>query len=171
MKVVEYTYHNPNVTSSALSEIWYSSTSRELFVRFRDSGTIAGYADVSPVALDKLMQASSVGSHFSKYIKNAGYKGVNSDGVQFRSAPGLAKKNTDVKGYTLPTPTPAQNAWQAKDFMPSVLGKYEFTITGKVLKTVEEKIRANTMEEAINLFKGKHGADTSKVQKVALDVE
>lgn len=163
MKVVEYTYHNPSPRSSALGEIWYSSTSRELFVRFKESGTIAGYADVSPVALDKLLQASSLGSHFSKYIKGAGYKGINTDGVQFRSAPGLAKKNTDVKGYGQP--------WQAKDFMPSVLGKYEFTITGKVLKTVEEKIRANTMEEAINLFKGKHGADTSKVQKVALDVE
>lgn len=162
MKVVEYTYHNPNVNSSALSEIWYSSTSRELFVRFRDSGTIAGYADVSPVALDKLMQASSKGSHFSKYIKGAGYKGINSDNVQFRSAPGLAKKNTEVKNPF---------SWQTKDFMPSVLGKYEFTITGKVVKHVEEKIRANTMEEAINLFKGRHGASTTQVSKVSLDVE
>lgn len=162
MKTVEYTYHNPNVRSSAIGEIWYSSTSRELFVRFKQTGTIAGYADVSPVALDNLLAASSIGSHFSKYIKNAGYKGVNSDGVQFRAAPGLAKKNTDVKSYP---------AWQAKDFMPSVLGKYEFTISGKVLKTVEEKIRANSMEEAINLFKGKYGADTSKVQKVSLEVD
>lgn len=162
MKVVEYTYHNASPRSTALGEIWYSSTSRELFVRFKDSGTIAGYADVSPVALDNLLMSKSLGSHFSKYIKGA-YKGINSDGVQFRSAPGLAKKNTDVKGYG--------SAWQAKDFMPSVLGKYEFTVTAKVLKTVEEKVRANTMEEAINLFKSKHGADTSKVQKVSLEVD
>lgn len=162
MKVVEYTYHDPNVRSSAISELWYSSTSRELFVRFKNSNTIAGYADVPPYVLDDFVRASSKGRFFARNIKSAGYKGINSDGVQFRTAPGLARKHTDVR-------QPA--SWQTRDFMPSVLGKYEFTITGKVLKTVEEKIRANSMEEAINLFKGKHGADSTKVQKVSLDVE
>lgn len=160
MKTLEYTYHNANPRSSALSEIWYSSTSRELFVRFKDSSTIAGYANISPEVLDDMLMAKSLGSYFVRNIKGV-YKGVNSDGVQFRVAPGLARKNTEAYAPK----------WQAREFMPTVLGKYEFTITAKVLKTVEEKVRANSMEEAINLFKGKYGADTSKVQKVSLDVE
>lgn len=152
VKTVDYTYHDPKVTSSAISEIWYSSTTRELFVKFRDSQQVAGYSDVSPVAADKLADAASVGQYYAKYIK-PNYKGINTKDVVFRAAPGLAKKTTtpsNIQGPIFPT----KNVYTTIQVSP----KKKFQVTGYVLRpqSTTDTIEADTFEEAIALFRKKY---------------
>lgn len=158
-KVVEYTYHNPNVNSSAISEIWYSSPSRELYVKFRDSGQLAGYADVSPVAADKLVDASSVGQFYAYHVKGV-YKGLDTSNLTFRSAPGLDKKKTNV--YPGPTPKATKPKSAAAPVTPT---KKSFRVRGNILKPVPvtEMIMAETMEEAMELFRQKYAAKEPEV--------
>lgn len=157
VKVVNYTYHDPKVNSTAISEIWYSSTTRELFVRFAESGQIAGYSDVSPVAADKLVDAHSVGSYYARYIK-PNYKGINTADVEFRAAPGLAKKTTDKKTYggqpMFPKATPAPGVYTPTQTVP----KKTFRVSGTVLKptAISDDIVASSMEEAMELFRKKY---------------
>ncbi len=155
-KLVQYTYNAKTPHSSAFDEVWYSSTSRELFVKFRGSGQIAGYADVSPFAADKFFNASSLGGHYAHYIK-PNYPGVNTSEIEFRSAPGLAKKNTVAPSYGVyvaPTPTTKP--------------KKRFYVSGTVLKPTahSEQVYADTFEEAIELFRKNNAGKEPEVKEV-----
>ena len=162
VKVVEYTYHDPNVNSSAISELWYSSTTRELFVKFKGTGQIAGYSDVSPIAADKLVDAHSVGSYYARYIKN-NYTGINTKEVEFRAAPGLAKKTTDKKTFGGQPMFPAPGV-----YTPAQVKKKNFRVTGTILKPVShsEVFMAETMEEAIAEYRKKYGTKEPEVTGV-----
>jgi hypothetical protein len=157
-KIVQYTHNAKTPQSSAFSEVWYSSTSRELFVKFRDSGQIAGYSDVSPLAADKFFDSASLGAHYAKYIK-PNYPGVNTKDVEFRSAPGLAKKTTVAPTYGVyvaPAPKPAAKP------------KKTFYVSGVILKPVHvsEQFFAESFEEAIELFKTKYAKREPEVKEV-----
>jgi hypothetical protein len=58
------------VNSTNLSHIGYDETSKTLKVRFRENGAEYKYLDVSKNAYDRLMNAKSIGSFFSIYVKN-----------------------------------------------------------------------------------------------------
>jgi hypothetical protein len=152
-KTVEYTFNTKTPGSSAIEEVWYSSTARELYVKFKGSKQIAGYADVSPLAADKFIEASSLGSHYAKYIK-PNYPGVNTQDVQFRSAPGLAKKTTVAPTYGV--------------YTAPVKPKKRFYVSGVILKpsTHSESIEAESFEEAIAIFRKKHADKAPEVREV-----
>jgi len=160
VKTVDYTYHDPKVNSSAISEIWYSSTTRELFVKFRDSEQVAGYSDVSPVAADRLVESASVGGYYAKFVK-PNYKGINTKDVEFRAAPGLAKKTTTPKAA--PGSYTAAQTLANKKPTPLPTKKNQFTITGRVLKpqTVTDYVMAETLDEAIAIFKASHAGEST----------
>lgn len=56
------------VTSSSISAIGYDPESRTLHVEFQ-SGRAYHYKGVSPEEHDALMNAKSIGAHFSKFIR------------------------------------------------------------------------------------------------------
>lgn len=57
------------VKSSAISHVGYDSDSREMTVRFKESGKDYVLPDVSPIQHARLMQAKSIGKHFHKHFK------------------------------------------------------------------------------------------------------
>lgn len=60
------------VSSSQISSIGYKRTMQILEVEF-NNGAVFQYFDVPERVYDGLMSASSIGSHFHRYVKNAGY--------------------------------------------------------------------------------------------------
>lgn len=160
-KVVEYTYHTPAINSEVIKAVWYSSTARELYVKL-PNGQIAGYADVSPLAFDRFMDAPSKGQRYNSHIKNV-YKGIDGS-VEFRAASGLAKKTAAPGVYS---------SWHSNSVLPPVTvapakPKQRFTINGTILKptAINEVVEADSFEEAITKFREKYKAVEPVVQGV-----
>lgn len=75
-KTVEYTHHQ-TVNSSALTDAWYNEDTTELYVKFKNSGTIAGYGGVPRWEFDDLVTAYSVGAAYSHLKNHGGYRTLN----------------------------------------------------------------------------------------------
>jgi hypothetical protein len=58
------------VESSSIAAIGYSAESRELYVRFRESGETYVYFDVEARVADEFMSAESKGAFFNRRIKD-----------------------------------------------------------------------------------------------------
>lgn len=63
------------VISNNISHIGYDENARVLKVRFKQGGEYH-YSDVPPEVYVNLLTAESIGSHFAKNIRKAGYKFV-----------------------------------------------------------------------------------------------
>ncbi len=147
---VLYTYHK-KTDSTAISDVWYNAANRELFIKFRGSGTIAGYKDVSPIAVDRLVMAGSIGRHYSQYIKNGEYDGINTQDLELVSA------------------YPAQVG--TFKFSQPKQAKKVFTITGVVTKEISQQVQAHSMEEAVNAFIEEHKNDKISVKTASVSFE
>lgn len=128
--------------SSSLTDVWYSTTEQKLFVKFKSTGTVAGYSGVSPYAWGQFKKAVedpwlSAGSFYSRNIKPV-HRGIDSN-VNF----------VDRKKAALPTA--ADNG-------------LSFTIAGYA--PVSVTVRAKDMAEAIELFRQAH--PNAKVSEAAV---
>jgi hypothetical protein len=74
---VFYDFHEDDLNSSAIAEVFYDSYNLELFVKFHN-GTLAGYSGVPQERYDRLVDAASVGSYYSWSIRGS-YDGINGD--------------------------------------------------------------------------------------------
>lgn len=136
-------YHKVK-NSSNLAEVWYSTQERVLYVKFL-SGTVAGYKDVPLRVFNEfettiIFPGMSAGSFYSRNIRNQ-YKGINSDGVKF------------IRGK------------RPKAYVPQTKKEQlQFTVTGWV--PVSVTVRADSLEEAIELFKDAHSEGRVSEAKV-----
>lgn len=161
-KIVEYTSHLPVLSSSAVKKVWYSAPTRELYVEV-PSGAKYGYRDVSPVAFDKFMDASSKGAFYNKHIKGvySSTGDLSFSGVEFRAAPGLSKKSTEPSKYTaggyVSASWPATNVTgsQVNPVVPKATSNSWFVVRGEALlpSDVSKKYAAGSLEEAMEMFR------------------
>lgn len=144
MTVVEYTYHNDSVDSTAISQIWYNTNTKALFVEFQDSGTIAGYSNVPAEVVDELLDSSSIGRYYTQNIKNK-YHGINTEDIEFREA-FKPRRWTFDNNFLVDDTKPG--------FVPS-LNAYEVTAVVPMTDTVA----ASSYDDAVAAFGQIHGAD------------
>lgn len=137
MKTVNYDYHEPDISSSAISDIWYASDTRELYVKFRSSGSIAGYLDVPFDLARDFVHAASVGEFYAAKVRGK-FKGTTGD------------VNLVRRSVTAPVST-----------------KKTFSVSGSVVINVTENIFADSLEDAIRIFRDSYNnAEVTGASKV-----
>lgn len=139
MTVVEYTYHNDSVDSTAIAQIWYNVNTKALFVEFQDSGTIAGYSNVPVEVADAFIDSNSIGRYYAQNIKNK-YHGINTEDIEFREA------------FTAPRWSLSAAVDNAT---PVALNTYE--VVGVV--TLTDTVAATSYDAAVEEFGRVHGAE------------
>jgi len=144
-RTVNYTQGGP-LTSSALSYYWYHDKAQELYVKFKNTGTVAGYKNVTPDRVNAMLKSSSVGQYFTKAIKGR-YDGIDTAGINF-----------GVGGFN---PSPTVGAKVAPVTAPA--DQY-FYVTGTILKPAShnEGIYAKSMDDAAAKFEAKYPGGTVK---------
>lgn len=58
-----------SVESSVISEVGFDKPRKILLIRFKDSGDLYAYYDVSVTAYSNMIQSESIGTYFNKHIK------------------------------------------------------------------------------------------------------
>lgn len=61
------------ITSSNLAAVGYHAPTKTLAVQFKGGDAVHHYHGVEQEHVDELHAADSIGSHFSKYIRNGGF--------------------------------------------------------------------------------------------------
>lgn len=71
---VTYTHYYEPEASSVISQVWYNSQAREMFVQLHN-GTLCGYRDVDPKVYEAFTSqeklGASIGSYWNRFIKPA----------------------------------------------------------------------------------------------------
>lgn len=62
------------VTSSNLAAVGYHAPTKTLAVQFKGGDGVHHYHDVEQEHVDAMHKADSIGSHFSKHIRNGGFR-------------------------------------------------------------------------------------------------
>lgn len=134
-----YDQHFAVKNSTSLTDVWYGSSEKTLFVKFKSTGSVAGYKNVPESVVREFgtyinHPYRSAGQYYARYIKPR-YQGVNGD-VNLRHV-----SERRVSGEE----------------------KLRFTITG--FAPVSVTVDATSMEEAVALFRQANpGAKVSKAE-------
>jgi hypothetical protein len=137
----ETVYYDKNYKikdSSSLSEVWYSTAEKRLFVKFVSTGTVAGYKNVPAYVFSDFESHiaspyKSAGSYYARNIKPL-YAGTTSD---------VNLVHVSNKAVAFGTQTTGAN-----------VSRLTFNVTGYV--PISISVQANTLEEAIEEFKRRY---------------
>lgn len=163
MRDFKYTYHAKNVDSTAISDLWFARDMitgfGDVIVKYRDTGALAGWSNVPAAVVDRVMSSASIGRDLNRLIKqNANYPGFNTSLVNFVDN----RQGAQVRPFAA-----ARNGFIVSD--PAVVNpKQSFNVSGVVLKPtgVTDIVEANSLEEAMRIFKDKHGDNLEKITGV-----
>jgi hypothetical protein len=121
------------VFSSLASRVYYNADTLELAVEFKQSDGLAIYVDVAPNVYQSLVNSSSVGDYYNRYIKN-----------QYKNKFGSTVYNYSVTEK----PKTVFDSISALD--ESNVAKSEYLVRG--IMKFERRVSAESVEDAIEEF-------------------